>query len=196
MSHLNARASRAVAAIAALSAFAAAPMVAQAADTDADGTLNGGSLTVTAPSIAPFSATLTGVAQTVTTAVGLWTMTDATGTNLGYDVTASATAPTVDGDEGDAGTGGSLSLMPKTATRATGNLAPTGPSKVGSVLQSLPETGVTAVTIQTAIVGTGQGAWNVAADVGAEKSLSVVVPGDASAGDYSSTLTYTIAALA
>jgi hypothetical protein len=55
--------------------------------------------------------------------------------------------------------------------------------------------GTTGATIQDAPAGTGQGQWDSAADNGTtENSLAVVIPGDASAGDYSSTLTYTTAA--
>jgi hypothetical protein len=52
----------------------------------------------------------------------------------------------------------------------------------------------TGATIQDAPAGTGQGQWNSAADNGAtENSLAVVIPGDASAGAYQSTLTFTTA---
>jgi len=184
MSHLNSRVARIVAGLAVVSAFAVAPMAAQADDTNLGGTLSGGALTVVAPDITAFGVTLNGVAQTETTTLGAWSMTDATGTNDGYTVTASATAPTVGAVEADAGTGGSISLMPQTATAAPGNLAAAGPAKIGAVLQPLPETGVGAVTIQNAPATDGQGAWNVAADTGGAESLSVVIPGDVSVLAY------------
>ena len=181
------RSARVAVGLAVVSAVAAVP-AAQAADTSATGTLTAGSLSNTAPAITPFSVTLTGVTQMQNTAVGAWSVTDATGSNAGYSITVSATDPTVNGDAALAGTGGSLTLSPTTATAASGNPAATGP--VASSPQVLS---TTAATIDDAAVTTGQGAWDFAADAGATKSLAVVIPGDASAGDYSSTLTYTTA---
>jgi hypothetical protein len=176
------------AALAVTSAIAIAPMAAQAADTDAVGTLAGGALSNTAPPITAFNATLTGVTQTVRTAVGASAVIDATGTNAGYSLTVAATAPTVDGDTAGAGTGASLTLTPTTATPAAGNPAQTGPVATGAQALS-----TTAATIQNAAAGTGQGEWNFAADAGPVNNLAVVIPGDASAGAYSSTLTFTTA---
>jgi len=187
MSHRNSRISRAVAGIAVLSAFAAAPVVAQAADTDADGTLSGGALTNTAPAITPFTATLSGVAQNVSPVVGAWSVTDARGTNAGYTITASASAPTVAGTTGGAGTGATISLTSPTATAAAGNAAATGPVSTGAQLVTAG-----AVSIDTAAISTGQGQWNFAA----AGAMTIVIPGNASAGAYHSTLTYTASALA
>ena len=47
-----------------------------------------------------------------------------------------------------------------------------------------------AATIASAVEGTGQGGWDFAADSGVAKSLAVVIPGDAGAGTYQSTLTF------
>lgn len=187
MSHLSSRMTRVVAGLTVLTALAVAPMAAQAADTDATGTLSAGSLTNTAPAITAFSASLTGVNQAVTTNVGAWSVTDARGSNLGYTITLAASDPTVDGSAPEAGTGGSLTMGATTATAAPGNPATTGPVSSAQVLST------TAATIDSAEEGTGQGQWNFAADA---NNLSIVVPGDASAGAYSSTLTYTSAALA
>jgi ABC-type phosphate transport system substrate-binding protein len=63
---------RAAVGLAALGALAVAPVAAQAANTDANGTLTAGGLTNTAPAITPFALTLNGSTQTVTTAVGAW----------------------------------------------------------------------------------------------------------------------------
>jgi hypothetical protein len=150
-----------------------------------------GTLSNTAPAITAFSAALTGRTQTVHTAVGAWSVTDARASDTGYSVTVSATAPTVDGSRSAAGTGGSLTLTPTTATAATaasGNPAGTGP-----VASSPQELAPTASTIENASPGTGQGEWDFAADAGATRSLAVTIPGDASAGSYRSTLTYTTA---
>ena len=190
MSFLTPRLSRVVIGLAVATSCAAVPMAAQAADTGLSGTLAAGALTNTAPAIAPLgSVALTGVNQTITTSVGAWNVTDATGSNDGYSVTVAATAPQVDGDTGAAGTGGSLSLTPTTPTAAAGNPAAAGP--VASPVQSLS---TTASTIANADAGTGQGSWDFAADAGADESLSVVIPGDAAVGAYTSTLTYTTAA--
>ena len=51
----------------------------------------------------------------------------------------------------------------------------------------------TPATIENAPPGTGQGEWDFNADSGATKSLTVVIPADASAGNYESTLTFTAA---
>jgi hypothetical protein len=199
MSFLNSPVSWLAAGVVAVWGCALAPMAAQAADTPLTGTLSAGLLSNTAPAITPFTATLSGVNQTKLTAVGSWSVTDATGSNAGYSVTVAASAPVVTVPDGpDAGTepdvvyqgtGGTLTLTPKTTTAAAGNPAGTGP-----VAQAAQLLGTTGATIQAAPAGTGQGQWNSAPDNGTtENSLAVVIPGDASAGDYSSTLTYTTA---
>src|SRR6202161_4149380 len=108
-----------------LGAFAMVPLAAQSATTSATGTLSAGSLSNTAPVIAPFTATLTGDNQTVTTAVGGWSVTDATGNVLSYTVTVSAGAPTINGTS-IAGSLGStwLTLTPTQAVAAANNPAP------------------------------------------------------------------------
>ena len=186
MTHLNSRVARIVAGLAVVSAFAVAPMAAQAADADtaATGTLSAGLLAHTAPAITAFSTALTGVNQTVNTAVGAWNVNDARGSNVGYSITVAATAPTVGGSASGAGTSGSLTMTSTTATAATGNPAATGP--VTSAAQLLSPT---AATIAKAAATTGQGQWNFPT----AGNLAVVIPGDASAGAYSSTLTYTTA---
>jgi Ice-binding-like/WxL domain surface cell wall-binding len=150
-----------------------------------------GPLTNTAPAIAPFAATLTGLTRTVHTTVGAWNVNDATAGNAGYNVTVSATPPVVNGSTSAAGTGAQLILTPVTATPATGNTAATGP--VATSAQTLS---TTAATIENAAAGTGQGEWDFPADAGATKSLGIVIPGNGAAGSYSSTLTFTTAPLA
>jgi len=199
MSFLKPRTTRVAAGLAVLSALAVAAGAAQAADTTATGTLTGGALSNTAPAITAFSATLSGITQTVDTAVAGWSVTDATGSNAGYSVTVAASVPVVtvadgpdpgtDPDVVSSGTGGSLTLTPTTATATAGNPASTGP-----VAQAPQVLATTAHTIQNAVVTTGQGQWDYAADDGiVDNNLAVVIPGDSSAGAYSSTLTYTTA---
>jgi hypothetical protein len=186
--------------LAAVSAFALAPMAAQAAPGDVTGTLGAGLLTNSIPTITPFTAGLTGLAQNVYTEVGTMNVTDATGSNAGYTIAVTALAPQVNGDPALAGTGGSITLTPQTATRTAGNSAPTGP--VASTGTSPSIVGAP-YTIDTATSNTGQGSWDTTADTGsmgvgsthaANNSLRVVIPADATAGAYTSTLTFTTAA--
>jgi hypothetical protein len=193
MSHLNSRVARIVAGLAVASAFAVVPMAAQAADTDATGTLSAGLLTNTAPAITPFAATLTGLAQTKNTPVGTWGVTDARGNNAGYRVTVSASAPTVDAGVIEAST---LKLYTTSAQAVDGNLNTPPVAAVAQQLDVIADgiTGLTdASTIQTADAGTGQGPWSFAEDAGLASGLEVVLPGTATPGAYSSTLTYTTA---
>ncbi len=169
-----------------MGAFALAPVAAHAADTDATGTLTTGGLSNTAPAITPFNYQLTGSTATVTTNVGAWNVIDATGSNDGYSVTVAASCPDRDRRDSryrivadtdlDDGHGGGGQPSRHRAGRATGPqlLSPDG------------------ATIDNAPAGTGQGEWDFPADTGAG-NLSIVIPGDASAGDYSSTLTFTTA---
>jgi hypothetical protein len=142
----------------------------------------------TAPAITPFTTKLTGLSQTVRTTLGGWTVTDARLGNPGYSVTVAASAPTVDRSTSAAGTGGALTLTPSAAIAASYNPPSTGP--VPTPAQTLSPT---AVTIENAPVGTGHGEWDFAADAGGANSLAVLIPGNADAGSYSSTLTFTTA---
>jgi hypothetical protein len=197
--YVTSRLTRAAVGLAAVSAFALAPMAAQAAapTTQAQGDLTGGALTNTAPSIASLSTTLTGATQTVNAAVGAWNVTDATGGNTGYTVTVGSSAPTDNtaadgsGTSLSPGTGGSMTLTPTAATAAAGNPAPTGPVDGAGTSTSLTPVLISsgALTVANAVLATGQGEW----DFAAAGNLAVVIPGDASAGYYTSTLTYTSA---
>jgi hypothetical protein len=150
-----------------------------------------GSLSNTAPAITAFAATLTGATQTIHTAVGAWSLADSRGTGAGFIVTVAATAPTVGGSSSAAGTGASMTLTPRTPTAAAGNAATTGP--VAAAARPLS---TTATTIAAAIPGTGKGGWDFPADTGDERSLELVIPADAGAGAFSSTLTFTTSPLA
>jgi hypothetical protein len=142
-----------------------------------------------APPITAFTTKLTGLSQTVRTTVGAWTVTDGRLGNAGYSVTVSASAPTVGGSASAAGTGGSLILTPGTANAANNNPPSAGP--VPSPAQTLSPT---AATIENAATGTGHGEWDFPADAGSANGLAVFIPGNARAGSYSSTLTFTTAA--
>jgi hypothetical protein len=174
-------------------AIAAAPMVAQADTTNATGTLSAGGLSVVAPSIAPFTAVLTGVNQTVNAAVGAWNLTDAVGDGAAYNVSVTAGAPSIGGTSIAGSLGATwLALTPTTATADGSNPAP--PSTHPVAIVGPLAVGATAVTIENAAVNTGAGKWDFAADSGGTKNLAVTIPGNAAPGAYSDTLTYTIAA--
>jgi hypothetical protein len=184
---------RIIAGVVVASAFAAAPIAAQADTTTATGTLTAGGLSVVAPVITAFTASLTGVNQTVNTAVGAWNLTDAIGDGAAYNVSVSAGAPSINGTS-IAGSLGSvwLALTPTTSARDVNNPAPASTHPV-AIAGSLA-IGATAVTIENAAVNTGAGKWNFAADTGGVQNLAVTIPGNAAPGAYSDTLTYTIAA--
>ncbi len=187
------RSSRIIAGLFVASAFAAAPMAAQADTTNATGTLSAGGLSVVAPSITPFAATLTGSNQTVHTAVGAWNLTDAVGDGAAYNVSVSAGVPTIAGASIAPSLGTTwLALTPTTATADANNPAPAATHPV-AVVGPLA-VGAAAVTIENAAVNTGAGKWDFAADSGAVQNLAVTIPGNAVPGAYSDTMTYTIAA--
>jgi hypothetical protein len=142
----------------------------------------------TAPTITPFTTKLTGLNQTVRTTIGGWSVTDARLGNAGYSVTVAASTPTVGGSTTAAGTGGSLTLTPATASAANNNPPSTAP--VPTPAQTLSPT---PATIENAPAGTGHGEWTFPADAGPANSLAVLIPGNANAGSYSSTLTFTTA---
>jgi hypothetical protein len=187
MSRINSRTKRIVAGVAVLSAFAAMPVAAQAADEAVGGVLTAGALTFTTPVIDDFAATLTGVTQTAHPVVGAWAINDATGSNLGYSITVSATAPTVGGSAANAGTGASLTMTSPSAVAVAGN-----PATLGAVSTGPRVLSTTASAINRAAAASGQGSWTVAGG----SYLDAVIPGNASAGAYLSTLTYTAAGAA
>jgi WxL domain surface cell wall-binding len=120
--------------------------------------------------------------------VGEWGVTDARLGNAGYSVTVAASAPAVDGSTSAAGSGGSLTLSPDVAAAANNNPPSTGPLPTPAQILS-----PTAATIENAPLGTGHGQWDFAADSGSAESLGVLIPGNADAGLYTSTLTFTTA---
>jgi hypothetical protein len=185
---------RAAVALGTAAAFAVAPIAAQATNTNATGTLTAGSVSNTAPVITPFTAVLTGVDQTVHTAVGAWDVDDATGAGPGYTLTVTAGVPFNNVTALTASLGTTwMTLTPNQAVADPSNPAPASTAPVPAGPQAL---GATAATIDSAAVNTGSGMWDFPADTGAAASLAVVIPGDALAGAYSDTLTFTSAPLA
>jgi hypothetical protein len=187
MSFLSSKLVRIAAGVVVVSAIAAAPASAQ--DTTAEGAISAGTLVFSPPAITDFAVTLSGLTQTVATPVAAYTVADATGSNDGYNVTVEASDPTVGAVEADAGTGASLTLAPGTASANAGNPRSNADAPVvvaGPLLLS-----ETPQSVMNADAATGQGVWDV---TGSATGLSVVIPGDASAGAFLSTLTYTTGA--
>lgn len=118
----------------------------------------------TAPTIAPFTTKLAKLSQTVNTTVGGWSVTDA---RLGN---------------------AALTLTPGTASAATTTLPAPDPSPSPAHILS-----PIAATIENAPTGTGHGDWDFPGDTGSANSLAILLPGNAEAGSYSSTLTFTTA---
>jgi hypothetical protein len=207
------RLTRAAIGLAAVSAFAVAPMAAQAdsGSNNLTGALTGASaVTIVAPTFGVFDTTLTGVTQTAYTRVNAWSVTDATGAAPGWSVNVSATLPT--DTNSHALPASSIELTPTLAAANAGNpssLVPyTGAGKSGSIgaQVALPTTGAitgpTSVTIDNAPAGRGDGEWDFGADTGTPgltagaggpTNLAVVIPGNAKAGTYTSSVTFTTA---
>jgi hypothetical protein len=192
---------RAVAGLALVSALAAAP-AAQAAvvggTADATGTLTGSDITTVAPSIDAFSAALTGVTHPEYANVNSWSVTDARGTNEGYNVTVSADAPTVDVDNAGAG-------APSTAaagTNPTVSLTTSGDGTNTDGLTAGPTSptgyqllGTTAASVARAASDNGMGLWTFDGTT-ATNELKLMIPGDARAGTFATKLTFTTSAYA
>jgi hypothetical protein len=143
-------------------------------------------LDIVAPQITNLSATLTGAPLPLDTPVLDMDVTDATGSNLGWNVTAIATAPAnnAGGAPMSARTSAPVSLAVATPTPVTGNGAVPPTTKGLQLLTA-------AATIAHTAVGEGQGGWVFPAD--ATQLLHIVIPADATAGTYTSTLTFTVA---
>jgi hypothetical protein len=129
---------RAAVMLAAAAAIAVAPIAAQAATTQATGTLTGGSVSNTAPAISPSTVVLTGVNQTVDTGVGAWDINDATGASPGYTVNVTAGTPSVNGTSLAASLGSTwLTLTPTQAAADPSNPAPPSTAPVPAGPQAL-----------------------------------------------------------
>jgi hypothetical protein len=152
-------------------------------------TLAGGALSFsTTPSAFDFaSTTLTGAQQTIHTNFANWGVTDARGTGVGWHVTFQASQFT--------GTGpitlptSSLVLTTPVVSASGINLA------VPPVLQGATFTldGGSAVAIVHALALTGQGAWTMTQANALGGDLALTIPANASAGTYTSNLTFTLA---
>lgn len=161
----------------ALSLLLVAPALAQDVTT---ATVTGGSLTITNPAAGDFTASITGVDQTVDTSLATFSVSDLTGTGAGWNVTAEATQF----DNGDAVTPrtlgvGSLQLSAPTATAD-------GTTSTGPAITAGPYTidNGAAVKIASAAVNEGMGTYDFSAT-----TLSLSLPDDVFADAYTSTVT-------
>ena len=173
--------------MAALCAMAALiPTAAFAADTTV--TVNGGALSISAPSVANFAAVnLDGTAKETNAAVGTFNVTDARGNGNGWHVTASASQfAEWNGSEYVSGgktlAEGSLELSePTVAANGTDSPEPT--------VESGPYTidNGSGVTLASAAEDEGMGKY----DFG-NTSLTLSIPADAYAKTYKSTVTISV----
>ena len=194
MTHLNSRVARIVAGLAVVTAFAVAPMAAQAADTDATGTTGrAGELDEHRPDdrIAEHDAdrrladrrrrmSAPGASRTP----GAPTSATTSPSPPPHRPSVSVAAAPV--------RAASLTLTKSTQPPCAGNSAPQGPT---------PSAGATMVLGASAASIAGAASDRRAGRVGVRggcqpTASSVVIPGDAKAGAYSSTLTYTASPLA
>jgi hypothetical protein len=146
-----------------------------------------GNLTVTAPGAPPsFSLTLNGLDQTPTYTPSL-SVTDTRSSSTGWNLQITST---------QFATGGGATLPTNASTVTgvtsacnTGSTCGTAPTNNVTYPFTLPagSTPPTAVKLYNAASGTGSGIVNVT------PTVQVAVPGNASAGSYSSTLTVTVA---
>lgn len=190
------KAAAASAVIAALAAVAASPASAQDSGTDTTSvTLTAGTLAFgTDFAAANFPTTaLTGVAQTITTSVGNWSVDDSRGSLLGWNVKIGATRFTdQNGTASDATDDKTLPLSSLTLTAPTASAGGGQDSTLAPVVQPLTtalDNGTASVPAAVAALNTGQGLWNFTQGA---THLSLVVPSTVAAGTYSSTITTTL----
>ncbi|HET6314770.1 MAG TPA: WxL domain-containing protein [Chloroflexia bacterium] len=162
------------------------PTAAFAADTTV--TVNGGALSISAPTVATFTAVnMDGTAKETNAAVGTFSVTDARGNGNGWHVTASASqfaewSGTAYVTDVKTLAAGSLELSEPSATaNGTDSPAPTvssGPYTIDSG---------SGVSVASAAVDEGMGKY----DFGAT-SLTLSIPADAYARTYKSTVTISV----
>ena len=169
---------RIAAALVVASAFAAAPVVAQADTTAATGTLSAGGLSVVAPNHAVHRGSHRRHRDRQHTGGGM--------------EPHRLPGRRFSGRKIDCRQPRQPRGYAATSAADASNPAP-GSTHPVAIAGSLA-VGATAVTIENAAVNTGAGKWDFAADTGGVKNLAVTIPGNATPGAYSDTLTYTIAA--
>jgi hypothetical protein len=165
------------------------PAGAMASGASTSVTLAGGTLSFsTTPSASDFaSTTLTGAQQTIHANFANWGVSDARGSGVGWHVTFQASQFT--------GTG-PITLPTSSLVLTTPVVSPSGINiAVPPVLQGATFTldGGSAVAIVHALALTGQGAWTMTQANTLGGDLALTIPANASAGTYTSNLTFTLA---
>ncbi|MGI8825408.1 MAG: WxL domain-containing protein [Chloroflexota bacterium] len=194
----------AVTALLGLVATGSAGGVAQASSGGAtSAALTGGSLTVSGGAPGTFSGTLNGSNQNVTSTLGGLTVTDATGTGLGWNVTFQATQFTCTvGTDAGCKTGlttlpwNSLSIAPPSAACTSGSIC-TGSPTVSVSTNTSVDTGSgttpgSAVKVLSAAALSGIGSYTVTPGTIGTGQIQLAIPGNALATTYHSTLTITV----
>jgi len=165
---------------AAIALALALPSASTAATTNVTGTVSAGTLSLSSPATAAFSATLDGTDQTPTYSLPL-TLTDARGGGLGWNTTITSTQFT-----------SGPNTLPTTASTITGV---TSACVSGSTCTAPTNSNTYPLTIPAATVAPAAVKFfNAAASTGLGKftltpAVSVSVPASTLAGGYASTLT-------
>ena len=149
--------------------------------------ISGGALTLSSPTTASLSATLTGADQVVAGNLGKSTVKDATGTGAGWNVQISGTQFTTGG--------GSPRTLPTSALDVTGVTATSvaGRAPTNSISYSTP------ITVPLGLTATPVKIFNAAAASGMgtgarQPNVELDVAADTYAGSYSSNLTISVVA--
>ncbi len=165
--------------------------------------LTGASVTVAGGAPGTFSAPLTGANQLAYTSLANYTVSDATGTGLGWNVTfqASQFTCTVGTDSGCQANmttlpWDSLSIAPPSATCASGSTCTGAPSTSISANTAVDTgsgtTAGAAVKVLSAAALAGIGSYTVTPGTIGTGQLQLAIPGNALATTYHSTLTVTV----
>lgn len=135
---------------------------------------------------------LTGLAQPVNTGTGTWAVNDARGSLLGWNVKIRATRfsdGAVTPTKLPAGSLTYAGVGTSDISAGAGQLLTTGPAAVTVAAAIDSDSGTNDQAMANAILGNGGGTWNFAAKA---SGLTLVIPADAKAGTYTSTITTTL----
>lgn len=156
---------------------------AQAATDTTTATLDPGTATMTAPTFSDFTNTvLNGSSQSKTTAVTNWSVNDARGNGLGWEVTMAASELSTGGVAPVVMTGATLNLTAPTVAPTDATNTSTKPAVLGGDLRA----GTVKVADANANEGLGEFTFTQAAT-----DLTLGIPANARAGIYTSTITTT-----
>lgn len=178
----------------AAAALAVAPAAASAATDTTSVTLAAGQLTfATSFTAGDFpTTTLNGLVQTVNAATNAWSVNDATGSALGWNVKIRASQFSTGGTTPKTLPEGSMSYVGVSTgdiTAGAGQALTLAPVPVAAAAAIDSASGTNDQMIAKALVGTGQGQWSFGAKA---SGLTLVIPPTAEAGTYTSTITTTL----